>query len=107
MTWGWRFAAPSLSDKTRSASAERRSWPAGHAKFTGEVGVCLATSGPGAICCSPSCSRSLRPFRDPRAGRESERCSSELSLPPPSAATLLIAPSPKLRRNSSRDPDDC
>ena len=26
-----------------------RSWPAAHAKFTGELGVCLATSGPGAI----------------------------------------------------------
>ena len=26
-----------------------RSWPSAHAKFTGEVGVCLATSGPGAI----------------------------------------------------------
>ena len=26
-----------------------RSWPCGYAKFTGKVGVCLATSGPGAI----------------------------------------------------------
>ena len=35
-----------------SRCATRRwppSWPARHAKFTGEVGVCLATSGPGAI----------------------------------------------------------
>ncbi|HEX2110229.1 MAG TPA: thiamine pyrophosphate-binding protein [Gaiellaceae bacterium] len=46
-----RFSAPATSrGSSRSATRRWRRWMAsGHAKFTGEVGVCLATSGRGAI----------------------------------------------------------
>ena len=57
----------------RSRCATRRwprSWPARHAKFTGEVGVCLATSGPGR---DPPAQRPLRREARPPAGRRDRR----------------------------------
>ena len=45
----------------------RRSWPRAYAKFTGELGVCIATSGPGRVASAH------RPLR--RAARPSCRCS--------------------------------
>ena len=43
--------APGTSSSSCRCATRRwpRSWRCAHAKFTGEVGVCLATSGPGAI----------------------------------------------------------